>query len=99
MAGGEEGEAGRLKCTDGVAGRHLQEEQGRLCPKLRKAGLDLGALGVRIEERKGELMARWRGRPDAGSAHALGQAQVGEPRHVHMGVASRGATPSALASA
>ena len=37
--------------------QHMREEQGGLFPKLRTAGLDLGALGVRIAERKSELMA------------------------------------------
>jgi hypothetical protein len=35
----------------------MLEEQRRLFPRLRTAGSDLGLLGARITERKGELMA------------------------------------------
>jgi hypothetical protein len=37
--------------------QRIREAQGRLFPKLMTAGVDLGALGARIAERKGELMA------------------------------------------
>jgi hypothetical protein len=37
--------------------RHMQEEDAWLLPKLRGADLDLGALGARMAERKGELLA------------------------------------------
>ena len=37
--------------------RRMQEEAGRLFPKLRMTGMDLDTLGARIAERQGELMA------------------------------------------
>ena len=36
---------------------HIRQEEGLLFSKLKTAGLDLGALGARIAERKGELRA------------------------------------------
>jgi hemerythrin superfamily protein len=36
---------------------HVKEEQGEMFPKARKAGLDLRALGERMQERKAQLMS------------------------------------------
>jgi hemerythrin superfamily protein len=36
---------------------HVREEEGELFPKLRKASLDLQAMGARLVERKKQLMA------------------------------------------
>jgi iron-sulfur cluster repair protein YtfE (RIC family) len=34
---------------------HIEEEEGELFPKLRKAGLDLAALGIQMAERKQQI--------------------------------------------
>ena len=36
---------------------HIRQEEGLIFSKLKTAGLDLGALGARMAERKGELRA------------------------------------------
>lgn len=37
---------------------HVKEEESELFPRLRQSGLDLGALGQRLAERKSELKAK-----------------------------------------
>jgi hypothetical protein len=46
-----------IKLLNERVDHHMLEEQRRLFPRLRTAGSDLGLLGARITERKGELMA------------------------------------------
>ena len=41
----------------GRVDHHIQREEGQLFSKLKTAGVDLGALGARIVERKNELRA------------------------------------------
>jgi hemerythrin superfamily protein len=39
---------------------HVKEEEGKLFPQVRKADIDLEALGERLAERKRELMSEYR---------------------------------------
>ena len=47
----------RVKVLGEYIDHHVQEEESRFFPKLRKTGLDLEAMGERIIERKKQLMA------------------------------------------
>jgi hemerythrin superfamily protein len=42
---------------------HVQEEEGEMFPKCRKAGMDLAALAEQLAERKAELMEEGEGQP------------------------------------
>jgi hemerythrin superfamily protein len=45
----------KVKVLGELIDHHVQEEEGEMFPKARKAGLDLEALGQEIEERKAQI--------------------------------------------
>jgi hemerythrin superfamily protein len=45
----------KVKVLSELIEHHVQEEEGEMFPKARKAGLDLALLGQQIEERKAQI--------------------------------------------
>jgi hemerythrin superfamily protein len=46
----------KVKVLGELIDHHVQEEEGEMFPKVRKAGLDLAALGEEIRQRKAEIL-------------------------------------------
>ena len=57
MSADEELYDARVTVLSEYVEHHVKEEEGELFPKLKKAGLDLAALGEELSARKQELMA------------------------------------------
>jgi uncharacterized protein (UPF0335 family) len=47
----------RIRVLEEMVKRHIQEEEEELFPELTSAGMDTGALGQELGQRKQELMA------------------------------------------
>jgi hypothetical protein len=47
----------KVKALGEYVKRHVKEEQNDMFPQVRASSLDLMALGARMAERKGELLA------------------------------------------
>jgi hemerythrin superfamily protein len=55
----------KVKVLGEYINHHVEEEEGEMFPKAKKAKVDMAALGAEIESRKEELMAEFEGESEA----------------------------------